>query len=179
MNENQGTPINSEMLAGNTCFGCSLTNPEGLQIRIYRDGERMDRLLGTYTPRVTHSGFPQIVHGGLQFSALDCMAGWIVFGLRGAERKMPLTQSAQIRFRRPARIDQPLSLSSEIVSTELIEDGPKTKELLQIHTEIRDLDDELLSIADFEYVAIPEARFRKVVGIDELPETYRKHFGDV
>ena len=60
--------LNEEFLKGNTCFGCGPENPEGLQLRIYRDGERKDRLTGVYRPRETMAGFPHIVHGGLQFT---------------------------------------------------------------------------------------------------------------
>lgn len=95
-------PLNHHVIyPGNACFGCGPNNPEGLRIEIHRDYGRTDRLLGFYRPRETASGFPGIAHGGVQFTALDCMAGWAVFVLRNPEREMPLTTAATIRFRRP------------------------------------------------------------------------------
>jgi hypothetical protein len=61
--------LNEQFLPGNTCFGCGLDNPEGMRIRIYRDGDSDTALTGTFDPRVTMGGFPQVVHGGLQFTA--------------------------------------------------------------------------------------------------------------
>ena len=171
--------INDLMLQGNTCFGCSATNEDGLHIKIYRDPSHDDRLVGEYRPRATQGGFPHIVHGGLQFTALDCMAGWIVFTRGREERLMPLTQSATVRYRRPVPMDQVLRLSSEVVGSTQAEAGSKASEVLQIRTEIRDEADALLTVADFEYVVVPEVTFRKMVGIDELPESYRRHFGDL
>jgi acyl-coenzyme A thioesterase PaaI-like protein len=173
------TPINQEMLAGNACFGCSLTNPQGLQIRIYRDGARRDRLIGEYSPRDGQQSLPGIVHGGIQFTALDCMAGWIVFGLRCDERKMPVTLNTQIRYRKPAKLHQFFTLSAEVTSTEITGEGPKQKEIITIHTEARDSQNDVISEADFKYMAMPEKQFCQVVGIEELSEAYRKHFASV
>src|SRR5262245_53816688 len=108
------TALNEELLKGNTCFGCAPDNPDGLRIRIFRVEGHTDRLAGTYFPRETAGGFPQIVHGGLQFTALDCMAGWTVFLLRSPGKMIPLTKSASTRFLRPARLGAELALSAEI-----------------------------------------------------------------
>jgi acyl-coenzyme A thioesterase PaaI-like protein len=169
-----GTSLNEELLQGNTCFGCGPANPEGLHIRIFRDGDSRNRLVGHFSPRPTASGFPHIVHGGLQFTALDCMAGWVMLVLRSPGRSMPLTVSATMRFQRAAKVGEALSLSAEVVREAA---GPK--EPLLIHTELRSSGGELYSQADFEYVLLPEASFKRVVGVDTLPDSYRRHFGDL
>ncbi|MCC7385174.1 MAG: PaaI family thioesterase [Deltaproteobacteria bacterium] len=166
--------LNEELLSGNRCFGCGPDNPSGLQIRIYRDGERTDRLVGTYAPRPEHIGFPEIVHGGAQFTALDCMAGWTMLILRAPPRSMPLTTSASMRFLKPAVLGEPLALSAAVVR----ELGP-SREPLGIRAEIRSAGGELLSEAMFDYVALPIEKFMKVVGVDAIPEHYRRHFGDI
>jgi acyl-coenzyme A thioesterase PaaI-like protein len=166
--------LNEELLKGNTCFGCGPDNPEGLRIRIFRDGARTDRLVGVYRPRETAGGFPHIVHGGLQFTALDCMAGWTVFILRSPGKMIPLTKSASTRFHRPARLGTELSLSAEVAR-----DAPSLREPLLIHTEIRDATGMLLTEIDFEYVMLPQERFMKAVAIDVMPDSYRRHFGEL
>ena len=168
------TPLNEELLQGNTCFGCGPDNPEGLQIRIYRDGGRADRLTGVFRPRNTAAGFPQIVHGGLQFTVLDCMAGWAVFILRNPGKMMPLTTSATTRFQRPARVGTVLALSAEITR-----EAPSPREPLLIHTEIRDDAGVLLTEVDFEYVVLPVERFMKAAALEVMPDTYRRHFGEI
>ena len=168
------TALNEELLKGNTCFGCGPDNPEGLRIRIFRDGARTDRLVGVYSPRQTAAGFPQIVHGGLQFTALDCMAGWAVFILRSPGKMMPLTKGASTRFLRPARLGTPLVLSAEMVR-----DGPSLRDPLLIHAEIRDDAGMVLTEIDFEYVLMPQERFMKAAAIDVMPDSYRRHFGEI
>jgi acyl-coenzyme A thioesterase PaaI-like protein len=166
--------LNEELLKGNGCFGCDPDNPEGLRIRIFRDGARTDRLVGVYRPRDTAGGFPQIVHGGLQFTALDCLAGWTVLVLRSPGKMMPLTRSASTRFHRPARLGTELALSAEVAREALSPRDP-----LLIHTEIRDAAGVLLTEIDFEYVTLPLDRFMKSVGMDVMPDTYRRHFGEL
>ncbi|HKA42815.1 MAG TPA: PaaI family thioesterase [Burkholderiales bacterium] len=165
--------LNEELLKGNTCFGCGPDNTEGLQIRIFRDGDRADRLVGVYRPRQTAGGFPQIVHGGLQFTVLDCMAGWAVFVLKNPGKMMPLTKSASTRFYRPARLGTELALSAAVAR-----EAASPRDPLLIHTEIRDPDGTLLTEIDFEYATLPLERFMKAAGIAVMPDSYRRHFGE-
>ncbi len=171
-------PLNATMLSGNTCFGCSLKNTEGMQIRIFRDPNKSDGLVGHYKPRETHGGFPFITHGGLQFTALDCMAGWIVFGAETMETPvLPLTQSARVEYKRPANIHQDLFLSSELVERKAVPGASAAQELLHIRAELKNSEGKLLTRVDFDYVCVPAESFCKVVGIAELPETFRTHLG--
>lgn len=164
--------INEELLQGNTCFGCGPNNPDGLRIRVFRDGASTSRLVGRYTPRPTAAGFPYIVHGGLQFTALDCMAGWVMLALRSPGPRVPLTVSADMRFVRAAKVGQELYLSAEVT-----EEPAAPREPTLIHTELRSESGELYSQADFKYVFVPEASFRRLIGIEALPEHYRRFLG--
>lgn len=51
------------------CLVCGLDNPWGLQGRFYEleNGE----LLGLFTPRLEHQGYPGRLHGGIASSVLD------------------------------------------------------------------------------------------------------------
>ena len=168
------TALNEELLKGNTCFGCGPDNPEGLRIRIFRDGSRTDRLVGVYRPRETMGGFPQIVHGGLQFTVLDCMAGWTMLVLRNPGKMMPLTRSATTRFHRPARLGAELALSADVAR-----EAASPRDPLLIHTEIRDGEGSLLTEVEFEYVLLPRDRFMKAVALDAIPDSYLRHFGEI
>ncbi|MCA9670185.1 MAG: hypothetical protein KC503_31540 [Myxococcales bacterium] len=170
--------LNEVMLPGNTCFGCSLENPDGLQIRIYRDAQHDGRLVGHYAPRPTHGGFPGIVHGGVQFTVLDCMAGWQVIGLRAAERLIPLTRKADIKYRRPAPIGEPLRLTSQVIAARAAPASSKALETLDIRTELCSDGGDVITIAEFQYITVREDTVLSMLGIDELPESYRRHFGD-
>lgn len=166
--------LNEELLQGNTCFGCGPDNPDGLHIRIFRDDNNTSRLVGRFSPRPTAIGFPHIVHGGLQFTALDCMAGWVMLVLRLQGPCIPLTVSAEMRFLRAAKVGEELRLSAEVKGEPA---GPREPTL--IHTELRSEAGELYSQADFNYVLVPEASFRRLIGIEALPEHYRRFWGEV
>ena len=164
--------LNEELLKGNSCFGCGPENPDGLRIRIFRDPGSASRLFGTYRPRATQIGFPQIVHGGLQFTALDCMAAWTVLILRNPGKLMPLTRSATTRYLAPATLGTELALSAEVIG----EAAPR--EPLLIRCAIRDAASVVLTEIDFEYVLLPQERFLKAVGMEAMPDSYRRHFGE-
>ena len=165
--------LNEELLKGNNCFGCGPDNPDGLRIRIFRDPANANRLVGTWSTRETLGGFPQIVHGGQQFTALDCLAGWVMFVLRQPGRMMPLTKNATTQFLKPARLGTEFALSAEVVR-----DAPSPRDTYLIHGELRDPEGLLLTQVDFEYVLVPQAMFMKAVGLSAMPDTYRRHFGD-
>jgi acyl-coenzyme A thioesterase PaaI-like protein len=166
-----GVALNDEYLPGNTCFGCGPSNEHGLRIRVLRDGDHTDRLVGTYRPREIHVGFTPIVHGGAQFAALDCMAAWCVFVLRGQTKMIPLTKTATMKYSRPATIAEELSLAARITRE------PATpRDVFLIESDLRNARGEVLSEASFEYVLLPPDRFRKAVGLDEMPDAYRRHF---
>lgn len=164
--------LNELHLRPGTCFGCGWDNPDGLRIAIRRDGGCTDRLVGVYAPRATHGGFPHIVHGGLQFTALDCMAGWCVFALRAPPRHVPLTKTASMRFLRPVRVGE-VSLEAVITKEST---GPRDPLVIEAAILV---DGTRCSEATFEYVTLPEDRFKQAVGVDVMPDAYRRHFGDL
>jgi len=87
---------------------------------------------------------------------------------------MPLTKSATTRFYRPAVIGAELALSAEMTGAA---GGPRDPIL--IHTELRDTAGVVLTEVDFEYVLLPAERFMKAVGVTAMPDTYRRHFGEI
>ena len=166
--------LNEELLKGNTCFGCGPDNPDGLRIRIFRDPGNANRLVGTYRPRATQTGFPQIVHGGLQFTALDCMAAWVVLILRQPGGMMPITKSATTRFLTPARVGTELALAAEVIG-----EAASPRDPLLIRCAIRDGAGVVLTEIDFEYILLPQERFLRAVGLNAMPEHFRRHFGEL
>lgn len=57
------------------CFGCSPFNDIGLQLEFWEDG---DELIATWLPRKSLEGWMGVLHGGIQATLLDEIAGWIV-----------------------------------------------------------------------------------------------------
>jgi uncharacterized protein (TIGR00369 family) len=57
------------------CFGCSPFNEIGLHLDFWEDG---DELVAKWQPRKSLEGWMGILHGGIQATLLDEMAGWVV-----------------------------------------------------------------------------------------------------
>jgi acyl-coenzyme A thioesterase PaaI-like protein len=72
-----------------------------------REGERV---VADYTPAESQQGFPGVLHGGIIATLLD-----ETMGRTGALRQQWLvTGKLEIRYRKPAPIDQPMRVWAEI-----------------------------------------------------------------
>ena len=90
------------------CFACGPRNNIGLKLTFRREG---DRILADYRPREDFQGFPGVLHGGILATMLD-----ETMSRTGAmRREWLMTGKLDIRFRRPAPVDQPLRVWGEIV----------------------------------------------------------------
>lgn len=58
------------------CFGCSPNNNLGLQMQFYDTG---DELVANWKPDHHFTGYPGIIHGGIQATLLDEIAAWTVY----------------------------------------------------------------------------------------------------
>src|SRR5665648_1301951 len=58
------------------CFGCSPYNDFGLHLEFWDDG---DELVSYWKPRPVLQSYPKVVHGGIQSTLLDEIAGWVVY----------------------------------------------------------------------------------------------------
>jgi acyl-coenzyme A thioesterase PaaI-like protein len=89
------------------CFACGQQNESGLKLTFRRDGKR---ILADYRPQPRDQGFPGVLHGGILATMLD-----ETMSRTGAlRREWLMTGKLDIRFRRPAPVDQPLRVWGEI-----------------------------------------------------------------
>jgi acyl-coenzyme A thioesterase PaaI-like protein len=89
------------------CFACGHRNESGLKLIFRREGER---IIADYTPSERYQGFPGVLHGGILATMLD-----ETMSRTGAlRREWLMTGKLDIRYRRPAPIDQPLRVWGEI-----------------------------------------------------------------
>jgi acyl-coenzyme A thioesterase PaaI-like protein len=159
--------LNRALLSHNTCFGCGLENPAGLQIEITRDPERADRLAGVFHTTEGMAGFPGIVHGGTIFTALDCLSTW-VSALLGPNRGAAwLLRSATAVYHRPAPAGKPLRLAGWIQQSA----GPWDS--LLVVAEAYRSDGELCVSGEFKVIPVPQDRFREIAELEEIPENWR------
>ena len=90
------------------CLVCGPDNPEGLRLRIHRDGTDA---VARYTPRTTQIGYPGRVHGGLIGMLVDEM---LVYA--GAPHGVwGMTAKVRYWLRRPIPLGAELALRSRLV----------------------------------------------------------------
>lgn len=82
------------------CFGCSPYNKFGLHLEFWEDGEE---LVTTWNPSPILQGYPKVLHGGIQSTLLDEIAGWVVYVKCGT---VGVTAEMKVRFKKPLLIDQ-------------------------------------------------------------------------
>ncbi|MCS7287008.1 MAG: PaaI family thioesterase [Anaerolineae bacterium] len=89
------------------CFGCGKSNPIGLKLR-FKNEEGTARC--EFIPGPEHQGWPGVVHGGILSTVLDEALGWAAL----FHGKKTVTGKLEIRFRKPAKIKEPLHIESKI-----------------------------------------------------------------
>ena len=72
---------------GYNCFGCCKDNPIGVHMDFYEDG---DDIVSFWKPNGNYQGWVNVLHGGIQATLMDEIAGWVVF------RKLQLTLRGRI-----------------------------------------------------------------------------------
>ena len=96
----------------NDCFVCGTDNQQGLKVSF----KVMDGALeGEFTPNKNHQGPRNLIHGGLICALLDeAMATLINQSLN----EVAPTVSLEVRFKRPARINEKLIIKANLTSHE-------------------------------------------------------------
>lgn len=61
---------------GYNCFGCAPSNPWGLKLEVYEDG---DDVVSFWNPHPNFQGWLNTLHGGIQATLIDEVAGWLIF----------------------------------------------------------------------------------------------------
>jgi uncharacterized protein (TIGR00369 family) len=82
------------------CFGCSPYNEFGLHLEFWEDH---DELVAYWNPRPILQSYPKVLHGGIQSTLLDEIAGWVVYVKCGT---VGVTAEMKVRFKKPLLIDQ-------------------------------------------------------------------------
>ena len=90
------------------CYVCDLNNPVGLRVAFrLEDGEAV----GRFIPQPEHQSFEDITHGGVLSALLDAAMNRILL-FHSIKAK---TARLQVRFRKEAKIGEPLTVLGEVV----------------------------------------------------------------
>ncbi|MBA7633479.1 hypothetical protein ES703_41047 [subsurface metagenome] len=98
--------INTDLSDG-LCFGCGENNPIGLKLSFSWDG-RTAR--AEFTPDRLYQGWSGVVHGGI----LSCLLDEVMSHAATFKGLHCLTTRMEVRFKRPARVAEPLVVTATI-----------------------------------------------------------------
>jgi|WetSurMetagenome_2_1015567.scaffolds.fasta_scaffold768471_2 uncharacterized protein (TIGR00369 family) len=124
------------------CFGCSPHNENGLQMQFFDTGEG---LISHWKPGLNYSGYPGIIHGGIQATLLDEIAAWTVYVKCETSG---VTQDMKITFHLPLRLNK----GEVTINAKVVEKTDKNAVLL---AQITDGEGKLCSEAILNYFLYP------------------------
>ncbi|MGD9102910.1 MAG: PaaI family thioesterase [Desulfobacterales bacterium] len=94
---------------GHNCFGCSPTNPSGLQMTFWADETSVT---STVTVPQHLCGWNNLVHGGVLSTILDEIMSWATIHLL---KQVPMTKSISIDFIKPVYVANPLKVQGRVL----------------------------------------------------------------
>jgi acyl-coenzyme A thioesterase PaaI-like protein len=138
---------------GYLCFACSPTNPFGLHMEFYEDG---DDIVSFWTPTDYQQGWIKTLHGGIQSTLMDELAGWVIV------RKLQttgVTSKMEIKFLKSIPTDEPqLTIRGRIKD--------RKRNAVFIDTEIYNAGGELCTRAECIYFAATPEYARKTFSFE-------------
>ena len=101
----------------NACFGCGPSNPDGLHVRSFVDGEQV---IAEWMPQPKYEAFPGVLNGGIIGALLDCHCNWAAahYLMNRARADRPpctVTSDYAIKLLRPTPTNAPVSLAAKVV----------------------------------------------------------------
>ena len=91
-----------------SCFGCSTTNPVGLRLRFFRQG---DEVVSRYRAHAHLCGAPGIVHGGILATIIDEVSCAAAVFVRGTHA---VTGELTVRYLAPCPVEQDIEIRARI-----------------------------------------------------------------
>jgi uncharacterized protein (TIGR00369 family) len=126
------------------CFGCSPSNPIGLNLQFVEDG---DYVQVDWEPREEFQGFINVLHGGIQATIMDELAAWCV---NVKVKTAGVTKSFTMQYHKPAYVNRGnLLFRARLLRME--------KNIAVIKTELFNHEGVLSAEGEFHYFTYPEA----------------------
>lgn len=134
---------------GYNCFGCSPTNPIGLHLEFWEDG---DDVVATWSPNVNYDGWVETLHGGIISTLIDEVANWVL------SRKLQsagVTTKLEVKFRRPVSTrDSHVTLRGHIVG--------QTRNFYTVQVTLHDSQGNLCDVGEATYCMFDQERGREM-----------------
>lgn len=149
---------------GYNCICCSPTNPLGLHLEFWEDG---DDVVTHWTPTQDYQGWLDTLHGGIQSMLLDEVAGWVV------TRKLQttgVTSKMEVQYLKPVSTrDKGLTIRARVAK--------QMRNVAFIEGELYDGNGELCSKSTLTYFCASKQKAQEVYGFEgcELEEEELNH----
>lgn len=135
-------------IADYNCFGCAPTNPIGLRLNFWEEG---DYIYAEWEPTCHYEGYINMLHGGIQATLLDEIADWVLIVKLGTSG---VTKNLNITYHKPVFVNHgTILLKAKLISHQ--------NHTALIHTELLDKTGIVRSSADIEYFVHPQEIAKK------------------
>jgi uncharacterized protein (TIGR00369 family) len=131
------------------CFVCGDSNPAGLSVRFFTDGESVST---SFTPGPPQMGYQGITHGGILAALLDETMGWAP---ALANRRFCVTVEITVQYRKPLPMGTEVSVRGWIISD--------SRRVWHTEGEIVGLDGAVYAKATGRYMALSDEKTRDIL----------------
>ncbi len=153
-------------LPGYRCFGCDPANPYGLKIKIFAD-EKTGEVFTRIKAQDHFSGFPGILHGGIQCTLIDEIAFWAMFD---RVKKIGVTANIQMDFLKTVNTSSLLEVRGKI-------DNIKGRNVL-VNVDIIVENKEVCTRGRVIYYIANNERMVKILGKGKITDRLLKYLED-
>lgn len=142
------------------CFGCSPHNNIGLQLSFVENGDFIEC---EWSPKTLYEGYPGVIHGGIQATILDEVAGWTLY---------IKAKTSGVTSRMNMHYLKPLSSNQKVIKARGHVREVK-RSFCFIDTILLDEHDEKCTEAEVVYFMLPHD---KAVKMNYFPKNYDEFF---
>lgn len=151
---------------GYNCFACGPRNTHGLRLRFFLDDET-NEVFTKVAPEEYFSGWPGVVHGGVQCALVDEVAFWATFS---ETKKIALTAKIEILYSKKVPSGETLDVRAGVRSV-------RGRQVV-VDSAIRDGDGNSLTKGTVTYVIPRRDALLDVLGPGGLDEKILRYAGD-
>ncbi len=133
---------------GYYCFGCAPSNPAGVKMEFYEDGED---IVSLWKPQPQFQGWLNTLHGGIQAVLLDEICAWVVIRKK---QTTGVTFKMETKYLKPIQTDvDQITIRARLVQ--------EKRQVNIIQAEIYNEKGEVCTEATCTYFTVPQEQAKK------------------
>jgi acyl-coenzyme A thioesterase PaaI-like protein len=141
-------------VAGYNCFGCAPSNPVGVKMEFYEEG---DDIISLWEPTANYQGWLDTLHGGIQAVLLDEICAWVILCKL---QTTGVTSKMETRYLKPI----PTNGGKVILRARIQE---RRRNVVLVEAIIHNENEELCTTALCTYFTFPQERARSEMHFTE------------